>query len=138
MKLSERISMVLAKRLGPWLLASLILTLLITRVPLSALRAAFARGPAAALISYVFIQVLLALVADSLATRASLSYLGLKFGFLDTLVMRGISYLLGLINYGLGQTGIAYHLSRRGVASMSAIAAVLFTTVTSLFAFIVT
>lgn len=137
MKFSRRRVGVLVRRLGPWLLASLILALLIARVPLVSLRTALDQGPALSLISYVFIQVMLTLVADSLATRASLSCLGLKFSFTDTLMMRGASYLLGLINYGLGHTGIAYYLSKRGVTSMLAIGAVLFIIVTTLLALVV-
>jgi hypothetical protein len=137
MKSGRRRVAMLVRRVGPWLLASLILAFLIARVPFASLRTALDRGPALSLIAYVFIQVVLTLVADSLATRASFSCLGLKFSFPETLMMRGASYLLGLINYGLGQTGIAYYLSQRGVTSALAISAVLFTIVTTLLALVV-
>ena len=137
MKFSRRRAGVLVRSLGPWLLASLVLAFLIVRVTFASLRTALSRGPAGILISYVSIQVMLTLVADTLATRASLSCLGLKLSFAETLMMRGASYLLGLINYGLGQSGIAYYLSKRGVKSMLAIGAVLFTIVTTLLALVV-
>jgi hypothetical protein len=137
MRSSGRRVVASVRRLGPWLLASIILAFLTTRVPFATLRTALDRGPALSLIGYVFIQVMLTLVADSLATRVSFSCLGLKFSFPETLMMRGASYLLGLINYGLGQTGIAYYLTKRGVTSMLATSAVLFTIVTTLLALVV-
>ncbi|OGR24115.1 MAG: hypothetical protein A2139_07025 [Desulfobacca sp. RBG_16_60_12] len=93
----------------------LILAALFTRIPFSDLRQALARGPWLLLGIYAIIQVLITLLADGYATRISLAVTGVNWRLGKVLATRGTTYLLGLVNYALGQGGIGYYLYRDGI-----------------------
>jgi len=124
------------KKHGPWLLASLALSFVIAKVGLEPLKIALAQGPSSGLVPYVFVQVLTTLAADGFATRVSLSVVGLRFSTSRALLIRGTSYLAGLLNYGVGQGAVGYYLYQNGVKSVSAVGTVFFMILTNLFALV--
>jgi hypothetical protein len=114
------------KYLLPWLIGFLILAVLLTRIPFSDLRQALARGPWLLLGVYVVAQVLVTLLADGYATRISLAVTGVNWRFGKVVLTRGTTYLLGLVNYALGQGGIGYYLYRDGIKGDRVTGVVLF------------
>lgn len=102
------------KRLLPWLIAVAILGYLFATIPFDRLTDALERVTVWKLVglSAVFCGALL--VADSLAMwigfREAIAEPRLRL--LDVMQMRGGSYLLAIVNYGVGQGGIIYFLKR--------------------------
>jgi hypothetical protein len=125
-KSSARRLITSGKYLLPWLIGFLILAVLLTRIPFPALRQALARGPWLLLGVYVAAQVLVTLLADGYATRISLAVTGVNWRFGKVVLTRGTTYLLGLVNYALGQGGIGYYLYRDGIKGDRVTGVVLF------------
>ncbi|HSD87244.1 MAG TPA: lysylphosphatidylglycerol synthase domain-containing protein, partial [Kofleriaceae bacterium] len=59
-------------------------------------------------------------------TWVSLIALRLRWSLRDTLAMRGATYVLALLNYAVGQGGLAYYLHRSGVPTLRAAGMALF------------
>ena len=116
---------VLAK-LWPLLLALAILAYLFTRIPRAALWDALASGPWLWLGAYIVFVVLLVLLADAYATCVSLRVMGLRPQFSLIVLVRGATYLLGILNYSLGQGALGFYLQRSGLATVRAAGIVLF------------
>lgn len=112
-------------RLLPWLVTAGILVFLFRRIPLrDVLQAADNAAP-------WFIPATVAIVlgiylADALAIWKTFGWFVTRLGYGETLILRGSTYLIALINYTLGQGAFVYFLKRtRGVPMMRAAAAVL-------------
>ncbi|HZF08895.1 MAG TPA: lysylphosphatidylglycerol synthase domain-containing protein [Thermoanaerobaculia bacterium] len=115
-----------ARRFGPWLVAAGLLLFLLHRVPFAALRSGLAHGPWGALTAYTFPLAALTLVADAFATQVCLAVTGEPRPFRTLLLVRGATYLLGLVNYALGQGGIGLYLHRTGTRAARGTGIVLF------------
>jgi hypothetical protein len=115
-----------ARHFGPWLVAAGILLFLLHRVPFAALRAGLANGPWAALTAYTLPLAAATLLADAFATQISLAVTGEPRDFPTLFLVRGATYLLGLVNYALGQGGIGFYLHRTGVRAARGTGIVLF------------
>ena len=113
-------------KIWPLLVALVILAYLFARVPRAALWEALAGGPWLWLGAYVVLVVLLALLADAYATCVSLRVLGLKPQFSLIVLVRGATYLLGLLSYSLGQGALGFYLQRCGLTTFRAAGIVLF------------
>jgi len=107
-------------KIWPWLVSLAILAFLFTRVPLQTLVNAFKAGPWFYLATYTFFQVVLVLAADGYATQVSLAITGFRRRFSQIFLARGASYILGILNYTLGQGAFGLYLQRSGVATMRA------------------
>jgi hypothetical protein len=81
---------------------------------------AFKAGPWFYLATYTFFQVVLVLAADGYATQVSLAITGFRRRFSQIFLARGASYILGILNYTLGQGAFGLYLQRSGVATMRA------------------
>ena len=114
------------RRLWPWLAAAALLAWLVWRLPLDEVRRALAAGPWPALALYTLPLAALTLVADAWATRAGLAAAGVRLPAGELLLVRGASYLLGLVSYTAGQGGIGVYLHLRGLAAPRAAGCVLF------------
>lgn len=112
--------------LWPWLVALAILGYLFTRIPRKALLSAFEAGPWFSLGIYTFFQWLLVLLADSYATRVSLAITGFRQQFARIVLARGATYILGILNYTLGQGALGVYLQRSGVTALRAAGNMLF------------
>jgi hypothetical protein len=103
------------RRFLPWLVGAAILLALLLRVPSAALRGGLAQGPWGLLVAYTLPFMVLTLVADAYATGVCLRIAGEPRPFGTLTLVRGATYLLGLLNYALGQGGIGLYLHRTGV-----------------------
>jgi uncharacterized membrane protein YbhN (UPF0104 family) len=112
--------------LWPLLLALAILAYLFARIPRAALWDALATGPWLWLGAYTVFVVLLALLADVYAMDIALTITGLNLQFSQIFLVRGATYLLGLLNYSLGQGAFGVYLQRSGVPTVRAAGIMLF------------
>jgi hypothetical protein len=112
-------------RIIPWVVTAAILVFLFSRIPLSAVIEA-GRNSAPWFVPVITLNLLAIYVADSFAIMKTFQWYVAPLGYRETLTLRGVTYLLALVNYTLGQGGLVYFLHRtRGVAVMRAAAAVL-------------
>jgi hypothetical protein len=114
------------RRLLPWLVGAAILLALLYRVPAAALRGGLAHGPWGWLAAYTLPFILITLAADAYATGVCLRIAGEPRPFGILTLVRGATYLLGLLNYALGQGGIGLYLHRTGVRAVRGTGIVLF------------
>jgi hypothetical protein len=110
----------------PWLAGAAILLALLHRVPVVALRGGLAHGPWGLLVAYTLPFVVVTLIADAYATGVCLRIAGEPRPFGTLTLVRGATYLLGLLNYALGQGGIGLYLHRTGVRPARGTGIVLF------------
>jgi uncharacterized membrane protein YbhN (UPF0104 family) len=115
-----------ARRWLPWLAAVAILAWLTSRVPLGALRSALRHGSYLPLAVFVLFETLAILPLDVFATREALALVGVRRGFRELFLLRGATYLLGLLSYVAGQGGVGVYLARSGVRASRAAGAMLF------------
>lgn len=104
--------------LWPWLVALAILGYLFARIPRRVLLHAIAAGPWGALSVYTLLQAFLVLMADGYAISVSLAVTGFRRRFGEILLARGASYVLGIINYSLGQGAFGLYLRRSGIKTI--------------------
>jgi hypothetical protein len=121
-----------AAKLWPWLVAAAILAFLITRIPRRALWDAFAAGPWVSLGMYTLCQWLIILAADSYATSVSLRITGFTQKFFQIILARGATYILGILNYAVGQGALGVYLRRSGVTAIRAAGQMLFLMIVNL------
>ena len=114
------------RRIAPWLLGAAILLALLYRVPFAALRGGLAHGPWGMLVAYTLPFIVITLLADVYATGVCLRIAGEPRPFGTLTLVRGATYLLGLLNYALGQGGIGLYLHRTGVRPVRGTGVVLF------------
>ncbi len=102
------------KRLLPWLIAVVILGYLFSTIPFDKLTDAIRQVAMwkLVLLSAGFVAALL--FADSLAMWVGFreAIPDKRLRLVDVMEMRGASYLLAIVNYGVGQGGIIYFLKR--------------------------
>lgn len=115
-----------ARRWLPWLVAAAILAALIFRLPRAQLLHALAAGPSwqVALCSAAVVGV--ALLADVGATLAAFAATGVRCRWRGVLPARGATYLLGLLNFAVGQGGMGLYLHRAGVGPLRVLGTLLF------------
>jgi uncharacterized membrane protein YbhN (UPF0104 family) len=95
-------------------------------VPVDALRAALRHGAYVPLGFYVLLESVAVLPLDAFATREALALAGVRRTWSELFLVRGATYLLGLLSYVAGQGGIGVYLARRGVRAGRATGAMLF------------
>jgi hypothetical protein len=115
-----------ARRWLPWLVAAAILAVLVLRLPRAQLLHALAAGPSwkVALCSAAVVGA--ALLADVWATLAAFAATGVRCRWRGVLPARGATYLLGLLNFAVGQGGMGLYLHRAGVAPLRVLGTLLF------------
>jgi uncharacterized membrane protein YbhN (UPF0104 family) len=115
-----------AGRWLPWLVAAAILAVLTLRLPRAQLLRSLAAGPSwqVALCSVAVVGV--ALLADVWATLAAFAATGVRCRWRGVLPARGATYLLGLLNFAVGQGGMGLYLHRAGVAPLRVLGTLLF------------
>ena len=112
-------------RVVPWLVTAAIMAFLFSRIPVQAVVQA-TREAAGWFVPVTAVIVLMIYVADSFAIWKTFGWFVAPMGFVETMTLRGVTLLLALVNYTLGQGAFVYFLKRtRGVPVMRAAAAVL-------------
>jgi hypothetical protein len=111
-------------RFLPWLITAGILAYLFARLDRQEVMDAVARA-APWTIPVLASTVLLVYLADCFAIWKTFGWFVAPLGFRETLILRGATYLLALVNYALGQGSFVYFLNRtRGVPVVRAAGAV--------------
>jgi len=99
----------------PWVVAALALIWLFATVPRRELGVALTRVPVPLYLALVAMNACVTLCTDSFACVVTIRWaVGLKtLRYLDMMSIRAATYLLGIVNYGVGQGGIALLLHQR-------------------------
>lgn len=100
------------RRALPFVVAIGLLTFVIARLDLVAFRAALSRLQVAPFIAFTFAWVLVLLAADSVGSVAAYRVSAPSVRFAQFYLLRGASYLPGLVNHHLGQGFLTYMTSR--------------------------
>jgi hypothetical protein len=116
----------LLKRALPWLVGFAIVIVIIARVPFDAFRTHIHDGNHIALAAIDLLVVLVVLATDTFATWIALIAVRLRWSVRDVFVVRGATYMLALVNYAVGQGGMAYYFHKSGVAGWRATGVALF------------
>jgi uncharacterized membrane protein YbhN (UPF0104 family) len=112
-------------RIVPWVVTGAILWFLFSRIDKQKVLDA-ARDAPGWFVPVIAGIVLAIYLTDSFAIWKTFGWFVTPLRYREVLTLRGVTYLLALINYTLGQGAFAYFLNRtRGVAVMRAAAAVL-------------
>lgn len=119
------------RALLPWIIGLGVLALVVSRIEVVALRRAMTRGDHGALAVVAMLVTGGVLFTDSLSTQIGLRVSGLRWSFRRTLVIRGATYVLALINYAVGQVGLGYALHRAGYSAARVVGVTLFLTGTT-------
>lgn len=100
------------KQIIPWLIAGLIFFFLFRKIPpLEVLKTIWAAN-IPLFIFYSVSYVIVVMLIDCAALQWGISRFSTKVTFGETLIMRGATYLLMMVNYNLGQGGMAFYLKR--------------------------
>lgn len=109
-----------------WLAAGVLLATLALRLPRAQLLHALATGPAWSVGLCSAAVVVSVLLADAAATVTAFAATGLRCRWTAVLLARGATYLLGLLNFAVGQGGLGVFLHRAGVPPRRALGMLLF------------
>ena len=115
-----------SRRWLPWVVAASILAALAARLPRAQLLHALATGPAAAVALCSAAVAVVVLLADAWATLRAFAVTGVRCRWRGLLLARGTTYLLGLINFAVGQGGMGLYLNRAGVGPLRTLGMLLF------------
>ena len=112
-------------RLGAWLVTGALMFFLLRRLDRHQLVAAFAEAHGWTL-PIGFLALLAIYLCDSFAMWKTFNWFAAPLSFKETLLVRGATYLLAVVNYNLGQGAIIYFLNRtRGLPLLRGAATVL-------------
>lgn len=107
-------------------MALVTLAYLFARITWEDLLEALRSGPWLLLAAYTVLQSLLTLLADAYATCVSLRVMSLNRRLSVIFLVRGATYLLGILNYTLGHGAMGFYLQRCGLTTARATGIVLF------------
>lgn len=96
----------------PWILALVILVFLLKQTPPQELLPIIKEAPLVLLVMMPVIYFVIMLVLDCLGLYWTIGRFGTPVSFKETILMRGITYLIMLTNYMVGQSSIAFYLKR--------------------------
>ncbi len=102
----------LAKRTLPWLVGVAIIAYLVWRIEISHLMHALTHSDVALYQTALTAFILINFLADTQNLGALLRHTGNAIPFRDSVIIRGSSYLLMIIDYTLGMGSIVYYLKK--------------------------
>ncbi|MBI4411702.1 MAG: flippase-like domain-containing protein [Deltaproteobacteria bacterium] len=100
------------KRILPWLIAAGILYFLFHKIPPTTVLSTITHANIPLFVFYSIAYFVIIMMADCVGLCWLLSRFSTPVNFKETLLMRGATYLLMVINYNLAQGGIAFYLRR--------------------------
>ncbi|MBX7149804.1 flippase-like domain-containing protein [bacterium] len=100
------------KNILPWCMACGIFYLLFTQTPPKNILNAILHANIPLLLFYIVLYFTVVMLLDVWALQLALSRFVAKLNYSETLLMRGATYLLMVINYNVGQGGIVFYLKR--------------------------
>lgn len=114
------------RRWWPWLVGLAILGVISTRIPVDEFRNAIRHGPHLWLAIATLGVTLMVLCTDSISTWIGLVALGVRRPLSRVFLVRGATYALFVVNYGLGQGAFGFYLNRTGIPALRAVGVTLF------------
>jgi uncharacterized membrane protein YbhN (UPF0104 family) len=114
------------KRAWPWVVGIAIIAVIAVRMPFETFRVAIQEGPHVSLAAINVLVIAVVLATDTFATWTTLIAVRIRWSMRDVLAVRGATYVLALVNYVVGQGGIAYYLHKAGVSTLRATGVTLF------------
>ncbi len=122
----------------PWVFTVLIFGFIFHRVPLSEVTAAFGLVRFHLFIPLILILFSVMFITDSLIHQLAFNWLAARTRFFEVVLARGASYILGMLNFFIGQGGMGYWLARtKKVPAGEAASTIVFVMFMDLFAIIV-
>jgi uncharacterized membrane protein YbhN (UPF0104 family) len=122
------------RRFAPWLVTAALFTYLFYQIPPRKVALAFTHVRPLLFASYAVIYFTLILLMDGYSLSRVLSKFCVPVSFKEILPARGVSYLLGLLNYNAGQASLAYFLKRtKNTSFFRALGSLLFVLVIDLY-----
>jgi uncharacterized membrane protein YbhN (UPF0104 family) len=122
----------------PWIITAIIFGFIFHRVPFSEVMAAFGLVRFNLFVPLILIIFSLMFITDSLIHHLAFSWLAARTRFFEVVLARGASYILGMLNFFVGQGGIGYWLARtKKVPAGEAASTIVFVMFMDLFAIIV-
>lgn len=100
------------KRFAPWLMTAVIFYYLFQAVPPLEVLRTISAANIPLFIFYTVAYFVIMLFVDGVGLKWAISRFSTRISFAETLIMRGATYLLMLVNYNLGQGGMAFYLQR--------------------------
>ena len=100
------------KTILPWLVAAGILYFLFQKIPADDVLSTITHADIPRFIFFAVGYFVIIMMADCLGLKWLLSRFSTKVSFKETILLRGATYLLMVINYNLAQGGIAFYLKR--------------------------
>lgn len=97
---------------GPWIIAAIIFYFLFQRMPARETWDVMKLANPWAFIGYTLLYFLAMLFLDALSLKRVISRFSTHVDYKETLLFRGATYLLMLLNYNLAQGGIALYLKK--------------------------
>lgn len=110
------------RRALPFVIALGLVVFVVARLDHAAFRAALERTNLLAFFAFTTIFTFALLVADCFASVAVYRMLVGEISFRELLILRGASYLPGLVNHNVGQAWITYAIARRCNAPIARVA----------------
>ncbi|MSP63911.1 MAG: flippase-like domain-containing protein [Myxococcales bacterium] len=118
---------VVARNVGPWLVAALALGWVFHSVNLAKFVAAFQHAPLGALVAASVVLLAANWLADCFAMYFTFAWFGCRVPYRELLIVRAATYILAVVQYYVGQAAIiAYLHQRRGVGVLRASGFILF------------
>lgn len=96
----------------PWLIAAVIFYYLFRAVPPVEVLKTIAAANIPLFVFYTIVYFVIMLFLDGAGLQWGICRFSTRVSFVETLLMRGATYLLMLVNYNLGQGGLAFYLKR--------------------------
>lgn len=122
----------------PWIITALIFGFIFHRVPFSEVTAAFGLVRFHLFIPLILIIFSAMFITDSLIHHLAFTWLAARTCLFEVVLARGASYILGMLNFFIGQGGIGYWLARtKKVPAGEAASTIVFIMFMDLFAIIV-
>ncbi|MBI2338954.1 MAG: flippase-like domain-containing protein [Deltaproteobacteria bacterium] len=100
------------QRILPWIVAAGILYFMFQKIPPTDVLSTITHADIPRFIFFAIAYFIAIMMADCLGLKWLLSRFSTKVSFKETILMRGATYLLMVVNYNLAQGGIAFYLRR--------------------------
>lgn len=100
------------QKLIPWLIAAVIFYLLFRKIPPANVLATISDSNIPLFIFYAVSYFFAIMLADCVGLRWIISRFSTQVSYMETILMRGATYLLMILNYNLAQGGMAFYLKR--------------------------
>jgi MFS family permease len=108
-----------AKIVAPWFVGIAILAYLVWGIEFNSLMNAFARADVVLYTAMLTAFIILNFLVDTQNLQAILTHSRHSISFSETMMIRGASYLLMIVDYTLGMSSIAYYLKKsKGIPFM--------------------